>query len=827
MKQLQKNAFGRYCLKLLLIFAVFLLVSVFILALLFAIYVNKKIEKDIDETMFGIVGTDSETTLYYYQRNDTSVTPVEISDETIYGGYRCIYVDYEQIPQNLIHAFVSIEDKRFYTHQGVDWKRTFSAGINYFLKFSDSYGGSTITQQLIKNVTDRDDYSFQRKIQEIFWALDLETKMDKREILGLYLNIINLSQGCYGVQAAANYYFSKDVSSLTLNECACIAAITNSPSYYDPIRNPDNNQQRKNLILQEMYTQGYITAEEFSDALHSDIVLNINENHAGTSIHSWYVDMVIDDVINELVTEKGYSRTMANLMIYTGGLKIYTAMDAEIQDILENYYADSSHFYSQSENVNPQSSMIVIDPDTGDILGVAGAIGGKNANRVQNFATQTVRPAGSVIKPLSVYAPALETGLITWSSVYDDVPVNFGNYNLDAEKGTIVAPVAWPKNANGAYRGLTNINYAIEHSVNTVVVRVLEELTVEKSFSFLYNQLQMKSLIASGYTSDGSYITDMDVAALALGQMNYGVTVKEVTAAYSIFAHQGIYNQPRSYYKVTDSNGSIVLEHAYVGTAVLSEENAAIMSLMLENVVKNGTAKEITLQSSIACAGKTGTTQNNYDRWYIGYTPYVIGGVWYGYEYPKALSGSNQCVEIWDQVMQQIHKRKKYTSEESAKSLTETSGLIQAEYCMDSGQLLTQACLNDPRGERREIGYFVPGTEPTEYCTCHVPVAYDTVSDGVAFTDGCPNQSVQYVGLIHVERSFPIQIYVTDAQYVWREIGTAILPETSASLPFFQNLLNKGEFCGISKTDRQYNRFCSTHFNYFVWQEKKKEHATQ
>lgn len=822
MKESRTRTVGHGILKILIGLLVFGIVFCLIIALLFAVYVNKKIEKNIDETLFGMVGSDSETVLYYYDRNDDSgeMTAIELTDE-VYGGYRCIYVEYDELPQHLIDAFVSIEDKRFFSHKGVDWKRTLSAGVNYFLKFSDSYGGSTITQQLIKNVTDRDDYSFQRKLQEIFWAMDLETKMDKQEILGLYLNIINLSQGCYGVQAASEYYFSKDVSELTLNECACIAAITNSPSFYDPLRNPENNKQRKNLILREMYEQGYISYEEMTENINRDVVLSVDENRKSTSIHSWYVDMVIEDVVKDLTERKGYSRTMANLMIYTGGLKIYTAMDFEIQEILEAYYADSSHFYSSSNGETPQSSMIVIDPYNGDILGVAGAIGGKNANRLQNFATQTLRPAGSVIKPLSVYAPALERGLITWSSVYDDVPVNFGSYNLDESKGAIVEPVAWPKNASGAYRGLTNINYAIEHSINTVVVRVLEELSVEESFRFLYDDLQIKSLIEEGYTSSGDYITDKDIASLALGQMNYGVTVKEVTAAYSIFANQGVFNQPRSYYKVTDGTGSIILENEYAGTAVISEENASVMTLMLQNVVKNGTAQEITLQAEISCAGKTGTTQNNYDRWYIGYTPYAIGGVWYGYEYPKALSGSNQCLTIWDDVMQLIHERKNYGESENERALTNTASLVQAEYCADSGKLITEACLRDPRGNRTETGYFVSGTQPTEYCSRHVPVAYDSEHGGIAFSDGCPDQSISYVGLIHVERSFPIQIYVTDAQYVWRDIGAQILPETSPSLAFFNNLLKENEFCGISKTQKQYNRFCSTHFNYFAWLEQK------
>ena len=307
-----------------------------------ALYIERKVEKNIDETLFSIVGSGSDTEIYYYDRdqNEGELIAKKLDGEVIYGGYRCVFVEYENIPEDLLDAFVSIEDKRFYKHKGVDWKRTLSAGLNYFLKFSDSYGGSTITQQLIKNITDEDDFTLQRKIQEIFWALDLETKLDKKEIIGLYLNIINLSQGCYGVGAAADRYFSKSVSELTLNECACIAAITNSPSYYDPIKNPENNKRRRDVILTQMHKQGYITDEEYNSAKGIDIVLNINSKYDSSEINSWYTDMVVEDIINDLIEEKGYSRAMANLLLYTGGLKIYTAMDKDVQDILEEYYKD-------------------------------------------------------------------------------------------------------------------------------------------------------------------------------------------------------------------------------------------------------------------------------------------------------------------------------------------------------------------------------------------------------------------------------------------------------------------------------------------------------
>ncbi len=818
----EPRGFVRPFLRVLCILLLFLTVMGLIIGMALGIYIDRKVEKHVDESLFTMVGADS-ATLYYNKINENGqVESAEIPNTALYGGYRCIYAPYDTIPRDLIHAFISIEDKRFFDHKGVDWFRTASAGLNYFLKFNGSYGGSTITQQLIKNVTDRDDYSFQRKIQEIFWAIDLETKMDKEEILELYLNIINLSQGCYGVRTAARYYYSKDLSELTLSECATIAAITNSPSYYDPLRHPEHNKARRDIILQQMCKQGYIDEARRDAALAEDIVLCVNTDMQENQIHSWYVDMVVEDVIGDLMMQKGYSRTMASLMVYTGGLQIYTVMDADVQGVLDEYYADVSHFYTDSGEENPQCSMIVIHPTTGDVLGVAGAVGQKNANRIQNFATQTLRPAGSVIKPLSVYAPALENGVITWGSVYDDVPLRFGNYNLDETKGEITPPMAWPQNANRTYRGLTNINYAMEHSVNTVTIRVLEQIGCETAFDYLYDRLHTKSLIDSKTLSDGTVLTDKDLAALGLGQFNYGVTLVETTAAYSIFANNGIYNQPRTYSRVTDAAGSVILEKPYCGEAVLNEANAAVMTELLRNVVTNGSAKEITLDEAVACAGKTGTTQNNCDRWYIGYTPYFIGGVWYGYEYPKSLSGvaGNPCITVWDEVMTRLHE--KYTLEsKNYLDFPSCAEIAEFEFCADSGQLMTEACRRDPRGSRVEKGYFVLGTEPTEYCSCHRLVPYDTVSGGVA-CENCPSETVEYVGMISAERYFPMQIMVTDAQYVYRDVGST-LPETAPNYPFFHNLLKENEYCGISKGGVQYNRLCRHHFDYFAWKEKHGE----
>ena len=800
-------------LNFILIILIILTVLILIAGVATAIYISNKVEKEIDSEMFEIINTNTASTIYYYKNQESRNTnnATELSGSDIYGGYRNLPLEYEKIPKNLMNAFIAIEDKRFFEHEGVDWKRTIGATVNYFLKFRNEFGGSTITQQLIKNVTGEDDYSLNRKLQEIFWAVDLESKMSKEEILCSYLNIINLSNGCYGVGAAAKYYFSKDVSELSLGECVAIAAITNNPSYYDLKNNPENNKKRRRLILDEMLSQGYISEEEYNKAYSEKIILNLQNNNGG--INTWYVDMVLDDVINDLIAEKGYTKAYANKLIYTGGLNIYTAMDIEIQTLLEEYYENTQNFYWKNSVKNPQSAMIIIDPYTGAILGVAGAIGKKQANRLQSYATDSIRPAGSVIKPLSVYTPALENKKITWSSVYDDTPVNFSNVQNPTSSD------AWPKNVTRTYRGLTNINYAIEQSLNTVSIKVLQDVGLNTSFDFLKNKLHVESIIENQTTDSGKLITDKDYAALGLGQFNYGVTLLEITNAYSIFVNSGIYSKPRSYYMVTDANGNIVLENEYQGEVVISEENSIIMTKMLQNVVENGTAKSITLKDDIDCAGKTGTTQNNCDRWYIGYTPYYVAGVWYGYEYPKALSASTNkiCIETWDKIMTKLHQR--YISKGNQKSFNISENIVEAEYCADSGMLLSDACKKDPRGSRAEVGYFAKGTEPKKKCTTHVLVRYDEKEQCIASND-CKNEDITLVGLLKIKRSFPTQIYITDAQYVWRDIGKT-LPETSDGLPFFNNLLSNNEYAGISDVKKQFNSYCRKHFNYQKWKERE------
>jgi penicillin-binding protein 1A len=780
----------------------------------FAIYVNNYIDPVIDPSLL-ISSSSSQTTKIYYfdyeDRQNRIGTAVELEDQRLYGEENNIWVSINDVPQDLIDAFVSVEDHRFWDHSGVDWIRTCGAVLNFFSS-SNSYGGSTITQQLIKNLTGNRDYTIQRKVQEILCALNLEKTKSKNEILEMYLNIVPLSQNCVGVSTAAYTYFGKDVKDLTLVECAALARITQRPTYYDPIQNPENNKEGRQVVLDLMLKFGKITKAEYDEAYDADLVLNVHSQSGTVSTNSWYTDTVIDDVINDLVA-KGYNRQIASNMVYYSGLQIYTVMDPEVQAVLEEVYEDDSNFPVDNKGVPAKSSMVVVDPYTGDLLGIVGGRGEKESNRIFNYATHAKRSPGSTIKPISVYAPALEEGLITYGSVYDDVPVSFGTNPEN--------PIPWPGNAPYVYRGLTTINSAVERSVNTIAVKVLQKLGLEVSFDYVKNRLMIDSLIERGTTSDGLGYTDMGLAALALGQLNLGLTVREITAAYATFPNGGVCSECRSYLYVLDSEGNVILENNYRANIVFSEQTAYVMTNMLQNVVDNGTARGVTLKKTIDVAGKTGTAGDDYDRWFIGYTPYYVGGVWYGFEFPKSLSylSTNPCITIWDKVMTKLHA--KYIEEaenggEPLKTFDMPDGIVTATYCQDSGKLLTDACRADPRGSRADTGVFVSGTEPKEYCDVHVLVDYDSVLGGIAH-EYTPESHITKVGLIKVEdRSFPIQIVVTDAQYVWRELRDGVVPGSYWSVPFFVNMLRSGEYCGISNssTSRQYNAFA--YENYFI-----------
>ena len=695
-----------------------------------------------DDALLQIARSGGSSRLYAYDFSDRCArvgTAYEIGP--LCGGSTYYeYASYDQIPRALVDAFVAVEDKRFWKHEGVDFLRTGEAVISYVQnrlrkKGGKTFGASTITQQLIKNLTGDDRISIDRKLTEMFSALDLERRASKSEILEMYLNVINLADGCHGVGAAAKHYFSKEIGQLSVGECACIAAITNNPARYNPITHPEQNEQRRQIILSCMLEQGYLDGMTYQVAA-QPITLS-PESREQSGVASWYEDMVVRDVIDDLCSTYGYSRAVASGMVYGGGLRIYAAMDARVQNILEQYYANTDIFVADE-----RSCMIIIDPATGDILGVAGAIGEKSANRLQNYATDTRLPPGSAIKPLSVYAPALEWGLINWASVYDDVPLRF-----EGDR-------PWPRNAHYAYHGLTTAATALAESVNTVAVEILEEVGRERSLTFLREEL--------GLTSLGEH--DITQAGLALGQFSHGVTLRELTAAYSVFL-TGNYPSCRSYYRVTDAQGVPLLTKNAEPRAVLRPENAAIMTKMMQEVVKRGTAKgKIRLADKIEVAGKTGTTQRGVDRLFVGYTPAVVGGVWTGYDYPAEQSGieGNVSVTAWDEVMTLLYDAGIFKDTPDAFAVPDT--VQKLSYCADSGALPSHACTCDLRGTRSRIGFFTQDNLPQGKCQAHVLVPYDRVFGKVA-GEFCPSDAVSDVGLLRGDRSFTHEVFIKDAPY--------------------------------------------------------------
>ena len=757
-----------------------------LIAVCVAFYVTWNFSASADEFLPTLGVQPRSPSFYIYQfsdRTNRTGERMEVTDD-VWAGKQSSYVSYNEIPQAMIDAVVAIEDKRFFEHRGVDWYRTFAAAANYLFGGDGHFGGSTLTQQLIKNLTGENAPTWKRKVQEILWARDLERKLDKTEILELYLNVVHFSDQCDGIAAAAEHYFSKTVSELTTEECAAIVAITNNPSYYNPIRHPKNNRARRDLILSQMHVQGYLDNMQYTTCLSTETLLRVKTPSNG-SANSWYTDMVAEDVIGDLVEKYGMSRSAASHLFYTGGLHIDMAMDKDIQKTVEEYYRTSVRMPTNQKGETAQSALIVIDSKTGDILGVAGAVGEKKGNRLQNFATQTKRAPGSTIKPLTVYAPALEEGIINWASVYDDVPIKF-----DANGRS-----AWPKNANNVYRGLTNVSYAVAHSTNTVALRVLEDLGLARAYSYGKDRFRL-DLVST------STANDCDWAALGLGQLNYGITLRELTTAYTALADGGIYHPYRSYYRVVDSEGKILLSCADEAERILSPETASIMTKLLEGVIEYGTSSAVTLQNLCACAGKTGTTQNDHDRWFVGYTPSLVCGVWCGYEYPETLEGRNLCTNIWNTVMRQIVRERG-----EKRDFDIPSTVVKANYCRDSGELLSSACQKDPRGNRIESGWFTANTLPNTFCKCHV--LCEVCKEGGICHGNCPEEEREEVGLIQVERHFPKQVRISDAEYIWRGDAKEISPNSNPNEAYFA--ANLPDFCGISSSKEQFNRSCTIH----------------
>jgi len=715
--------FGAALLKIIGTILLIMLTTGMMFACIFAVYVKKNLSPELDVSPENF-SMNLSSIIYYKDKQSGEYKELSL----MYSDENRTWVDYEDIPKWLEYAAVAIEDKRFYNHSGVDWYRTAGAFGNMFLGMRDTFGASTITQQLIKNLTEYDDVTVQRKLLEIFRALDFEKKYSKEQIMEWYLNAIYLGQGCYGVASAANVYFGKDLSELTIAECASIIGITNNPSAYDPYYFPEWNIERQQTILWEMYDQGYITAEEYEEAKNQELVFQRGETE-DTIIadNSWFVDAVIEEVINDLRVQKNISYKAAEALLYSAGYRVYATIDPDVQAAIDNVYGDIENLpagYVRSSTQELQSSIVVVDPFTGDIVGLAGGIGEKVGNRLYNRATDMLRPPGSTFKPLAVYSAGIELGKFMPYTTFDDAP----DIKLSGTDW-------YPNNDDFSNTGLVTIRYAIQRSLNTIAAQIIDLIGPSNSFNFVKERFGITSMVEE---TDENGFSDKAYAPMALGQLSYGASVAEMASAYTPFVNNGIYTRGRTYTHVTDSEGTIILENTPESHVAISELTAYYMTDLMVNVVNSGSGIFAKL-SGMPTAGKTGAAGVWLDRWFVGYTPYYVAAVWSGYDIPEYMGPSNPSAVLWKQVMQAVHEDLEY------KDFPRPEGLKPYTVCIDTGLLATEACAHYIRGNHTMTLYLQPSSAPTEHCSVHVMIDVCPDSFGLV-SHNCPPGS-------HVKKS--------------------------------------------------------------------------
>lgn len=682
----------------------------------FAMYVHIYINPSAQETAAEIskgLGLNLNSFIYAKESDSDEYTLYE----TIKGKENREWVDSDKIPDTLKNAVVAIEDERFYKHHGVDWVRTIGA-VKGWLLGGTQYGGSTITQQLIKNITADNDYSVKRKVNEIFRAFALEKEIDDKDrILVMYLNTIFLGYNSYGVQTAAMQYFDKDVSQLDLAESAVLAGLTNNPSIYDVYNHPEKVKERQETILAQMLDQKMISQEEYDAAVAEELHYRPYEEYQQEikSTYSYFTDEVIKDVINDLMTEKGYSRLVAENMVYSGGLNIYATIDTKVQNALDEVWANADNFpNTEKYGEIPQSAMVITDKQ-GNIVGIVGGRGEKTSSRGFSYASDARRQPGSSIKPLATYGPAMDAGIATPdTTVYDRALIQDADGN------------PWPMN-DGKYptgRAMT-VKEGMTRSLNTISAQLLKQLTPQKSYEFMTQQLGFK-LVDSRTNEDGTVQSDIDLAPLALGALTDGVTVREMAGGFSTFINDGVYGGTRTYTKVTDSEGNTIMENTpNTDKGFTNVRTAYYMLDCLQNVTAHGTAYGIQLDG-VETGGKTGTTTSNTDIWFCGITPKYSGAVWVGYEHNYRLDGlyGRNAAEIWLAVMQKVH-----AGDSGLVFDSHPQDFEEVTYCMDTGLLASGACR---AAGRAATGRFWKDKVPTETCSHqNIENKYDFESMGV------------------------------------------------------------------------------------------------
>ncbi len=721
--------------------------------------------------------------------------------QQIYSTTDRRWASYEELPEALIEACVAIEDKRFYEHQGVDWITTVKACLNMFMGGGATFGGSTITQQLIKNLKlehdeSADDVTVQRKVLEIFRAQAFESRYDKKVVMEWYMNTVYFGEGCYGVKSAAENYFGKELQDMTTAECAALIGITNNPSLFNPYSTKvykydgeetdgaGRNRIRQKKILTAMRDQGWLEEEEYLDAYNQEMVFKrgIAEEDkwtyckdtfdkegnlvskgcgfdcavrdlvevdadgkttyhcpqcnklidvakdASQSVYSWYVDQVLEDVARDMAARDGATWnkfTRQNYMerIGHGGYHIYTPYNPEVQAAVDKIYTDLEQIPAVKNGQQLQSAIVIIDNRTGDIVAMAGGVGEKDTFDAWNRATDAKLQTGSSIKPLTVYAPAFELGVITPATVVDDMPISYNNKN------------PFPRNDNHQYNYRRTVWRGIVSSVNAICVNTLDMIGTEYSFRFAKEKFGLSTLVDVYTTSSGAVLTDMGYSPLGMGALTFGATVRDMTCAYGTFANEGTYREGRVYTKVYDSNGTLVLENQQDSRTILSPKTVNYMNYCLDSAVASGTGTAADLYKSLGIdvAGKTGSTQNNKDRYFAGYTGYYTAAVWCGFDIPEkiVLSGvyTNPAARLWKKVMEQLHVGKETIP------LYDTTDMIQVSVCLESGKIATSECYNDIRSglDRVHDGVWVYREDvPTQKCDMHISMDYCETGKSIA-----------------------------------------------------------------------------------------------
>lgn len=685
-------------------------------------YVNG--EKKIDLEMYK--ANQAQTSIIYaYDSNKELVELLRL-----HGAENRVWMEYEDIPQDMIDAFRDLEDKRFEEHQGVDWTRT----VLGVVKSGFEQGGSTITQQLIKNLTQENGRMASRKFYEILNALNVERFYHKKTIMEFYLNTVYLGNGCYGIKTAAEVYFGKDVEDLNTAECALIASITQAPANFDPLtedgltalleRDKNGNMGRQRYCLECMLNEGSITKAEYDEAIEFEPILTNSENYKGSQVtkdeddeekeyteadikrtdsgkSSYYVEFVIDQVIEDLQEEYDLTYNEAWKKVFFGGLRIYTAVDLDVQSAAENVYVNRITFPDEKdteENPAVQSAMTIMDY-SGRVVALVGGAGEKDPENFRglNRATQSPRQPGSSIKPAAVYTPAIENNVVTWSTMVQNYGIKMGSSR-------------WPINYGGSAGSPTKfvtVQYALQVSYNTVPAQIMRKMSLDSTLDFLAEDLHFSHLVTD--EDDPNY--DGNYSSLCVGGMSEGVTTLEMAAAYAIYGNNGYYFEPYSYYKVTNYDGTeVILETSDdEGEQVISESTAGVVRQLMRTVVTQGTGSAYRINGFETFA-KTGTTSDEKDRWYVGGTPYYVAAVWYGYDEPRPITNvsGNPAAKIFREVLNDAHEGL------DDLSFPTSSGVVARRYCKFSGDIATDKCASTA------TGYYKTSNIPSKCKGCAI-----------------------------------------------------------------------------------------------------------